>query len=254
MLRSMRFCLRIIGIKLLTLLSIFGFSQDNGRTVIANYEFYRKPETSPFIIQYNSTLIVGDSSSLYEIDLKNPLDSTRTITNNQGSYTLLNEKTNAFFYKEVYKNKLISSERVLLRKFTVEDRLDLFHWVVTNTQKTILGYQCQQAKTSFRGRNYTAYFAPSIPISNGPWKFQGLPGLILEVQTDDESFRMTAKLIEIKNAKWSIPNPYKEAKSISRSEYEGIYIKKYKELEGYRGADDETMKMPKGLLEIIVKD
>ena len=44
-----------------------------------------------------------------------------------------------------------------------------------------MDYECQKAQCYFRGRQWTAWFAPGIPISDGPWKFGGLPGLITEV-------------------------------------------------------------------------
>ena len=54
-------------------------------------------------------------------------------------------------------------------------------WQILPDIETILSYSCQKAVTTFRGRNYEAWFAPDIPINEGPWKFCGLPGLVLKV-------------------------------------------------------------------------
>ena len=55
------------------------------------------------------------------------------------------------------------------------------HWEIGEDTLTICGYLCQNATCSFRGRDFVAWFAPEIPVSQGPWTFGGLPGLILKV-------------------------------------------------------------------------
>ena len=54
-------------------------------------------------------------------------------------------------------------------------------WTLTDEHKDVLGYSCQKATARFRGRDYTAWVATDIPISNGPWLLGGAPGLILEL-------------------------------------------------------------------------
>lgn len=64
-------------------------------------------------------------------------------------------------------------------------------WELADSTKTILGYECFKAETDYHGRHWTAWFTPEIPISDGPWKFHGTPGLILEV-TDGGDYGYTA--------------------------------------------------------------
>lgn len=65
-------------------------------------------------------------------------------------------------------------------------QIRFLHWEIDSSKtKVINGYECEQAKLSFRGSNFTAYFTKEIPMSFGPWKFSGLPGLILEITLDD---------------------------------------------------------------------
>lgn len=67
-----------------------------------------------------------------------------------------------------------------------------FEWRISADTCTILGYACRRAECDFRGRTYTAWFADEIPVSCGPWKFHGLPGLIMAVEDTegDYSFRI----------------------------------------------------------------
>lgn len=64
--------------------------------------------------------------------------------------------------------------------FFYSEPIDKIDWAVTDSVKTILGYECVMATADYHGRRWTAWFAPEIPVQDGPWKLQGLPGLILE--------------------------------------------------------------------------
>jgi len=112
-------------------------------------------------------------------------DNDRAFENYLGDIT-----TNSFFdgtTEKIYKNR--SNNELTITDFSsnpyrCEDKLGALEWKITEDTATVLNYQCQKATISFRGRNYEAWFAPEIPINDGPWKFLGLPGLILRV-TDD---------------------------------------------------------------------
>jgi GLPGLI family protein len=70
-----------------------------------------------------------------------------------------------------------------------------FDWVLINETKKIGAFNCLKATCHFRGRDYIAWYTLEIPVSYGPWKFQGLPGLILEVYTPNQEIYFSAKKI-----------------------------------------------------------
>jgi len=69
-------------------------------------------------------------------------------------------------------------------------------WTLGHETATILGHQCQSATCHWHGRDFVAWFAFDIPIRHGPWKFGGLPGLILKVQDVDGFYTFEAVAIK----------------------------------------------------------
>ena len=61
------------------------------------------------------------------------------------------------------------------------EALPNIQWTLSDGHKNILGYNCQKALCEFRGRKYIAWYSTEIPINAGPYKFHGLPGLILAI-------------------------------------------------------------------------
>jgi GLPGLI family protein len=76
--------------------------------------------------------------------------------------------------------------------YVYQDSLHLFNWTMGRDTLTVCGYLCYKAECDFRGRHWTAYYTPEIPVSDGPWKFNGLPGLILKIGSADRDHRFTA--------------------------------------------------------------
>src|SRR5262245_23380342 len=61
-----------------------------------------------------------------------------------------------------------------------------YSWTFTSETKTIGRYACRQAKTEFRGRRYQVWYCEELAVAQGPWKFAGLPGAMVEIRSDDE--------------------------------------------------------------------
>lgn len=107
--------------------------------------------------------------------------------------------------------------------FKVKDARKI-DWKISNEKEKILGYTTQKATANFAGREWTAWFTTEFPISDGPYKFQGLPGLILRIydKTNTHSFDIVS--VEKQKSNYVVLNDetYKDVKQITLNEYEEI--------------------------------
>lgn len=116
-------------------------------------------------------------------------------------------------YKE--NGKVFVTSRISSDFFTFEG--DFPNWKTNYIdEKQILGYKCNKATTIFNKRLYTAWYTKEIPISEGPYRFKGLPGLILEIEDTNEYDKFIAVSIEKKKIEIS---PLQNGITVSRSEY-----------------------------------
>jgi len=97
-------------------------------------------------------------------------------------------KFNYHIYKNLDQNTLIFAEKIVKTKYHYKEELNQINWEILPETKKLDEYQLQKATCDFSGRKYTAWFAPEIPISDGPYKFNGLPGLIMEIRDQKDHY------------------------------------------------------------------
>lgn len=132
-------------------------------------------------------LYTGDKLSIFSSRAKilaNPI----VVRGNSGHTS--REAVTQFQYKLIKNrgnNKIFYTQDIAKDWFYYEQTIDLFNWKIEAETKDIKGYKCQKATTYFKGRDYIAWFTTEVPVSEGPYKFNGLPGLILEIaDTENE--------------------------------------------------------------------
>ncbi|UOE37074.1 GLPGLI family protein [Chryseobacterium oryzae] len=64
-------------------------------------------------------------------------------------------------------------------------------WKILQDKQKIGEYNAQKATTNFGGREWVAWFSTDIPFQDGPYKFYGLPGLIVKIEDKTGSHSMT---------------------------------------------------------------
>ena len=105
-------------------------------------------------------------------------------------------RMSTYVYKNYPKGQMTITDRISLQDYCYVDSLHAQTWTMGDSTREVLGYTCQQATADFRGRRWTAWFAMDIPVSDGPWKLGGLPGLILEAYDEWQQHVFTAVGLE----------------------------------------------------------
>lgn len=115
--------------------------------------------------------------------------------NKDESFTMMMEimpnGSDQIIYKNYPQDSLMVQDWIKNRLYYTE-LLEPQAWEIRPDTTMILGYKCQMAECDWRGRHYVAWFTEEIPISDGPYKFNGLPGLIFSVKdsTDEYSWEI----------------------------------------------------------------
>ena len=184
----------------LILLSQFCFSQNANDAILkVEYNEYRI-YTQGYINLDLGTLLVSKNTSYYNSEVQNKItdnlvssESALMFTKSSGKKELLPEiiidRANNSLTERVFENLYVDGY------FAVQEPLPKMNWKLLNERKKIGEYDCKKASVEFRGRTYYAWYSMEIPVSLGPWKFNGLPGLILEVDDLKEIYKWQAKTV-----------------------------------------------------------
>lgn len=81
---------------------------------------------------------------------------------------------------QLQKEKKLFTNEYLYINYLYEEILEPINWNLGTETKNFSQISCQKATAKFKGRDWVAWFAPNLPFEAGPWKLQGLPGLIVE--------------------------------------------------------------------------
>lgn len=158
--------------------SSFSYSQIKNYSIEYNYTML---DVKHQFESHPATQLIGNmNQSVFIVDHKN----SEVISNPENEPIIIANVNSIFSDYEM--NKINFKEAIKLTYFDIEDEIYDFSWTLLDEQKTILGYQCFKAETSFRNRKFEVFYTPEIAISHGPLKLNGLPGIILEAYSKDE--------------------------------------------------------------------
>lgn len=97
------------------------------------------------------------------------------------------------------KRRITFINTIHINDYAYIDPLDIIRWKIEPETRLIGNLQTQKARGSFAGRDYIAWFTRQIPLPLGPYKFNGLPGLIVEIEDTRQHYRWV--LIDFKPAR-----------------------------------------------------
>lgn len=180
-----------------------------GQKLSLKYEFnYLKDSLDKYAVRQDvMRLLIDDDTSYYFSDLRYKGDSLLNIDKDRLSFEqlMLNKakynanKLGILVIKDKSNASVKVSNKILNKTYSYTEELKALKWNLTEEQENYLGYPVYKATTKFSGRTYIAWYTPEIPISEGPYKFFGLPGLILKINDTKNNFVFVCT--EIKNEK-----------------------------------------------------
>ena len=176
---------------------------DTSRLTVIYSAYYRLYDGG-FDRRHLTSLHVGDRYSLFNDIAQHVLSKRsydlldRHVRGEIGDYSVTPDSSGipSYFYKSVMYDygsdrlKVVvpdiwANEKAENGNFSYslahiyEEEVPALEWEMTGEHGTVASFDCQKAECDFRGRRWEAWFTPEIPVSEGPWKLKGLPGLIL---------------------------------------------------------------------------
>lgn len=213
-------------------------------------------------------LLVNDSVSLFRSVNLGIIDSVNYEQYNKGNKTasmlLVMQYPPSFFYTiiktrdDIYYNEFIGSTG-----FIYKEPKGVLQWTLQNDSASIGGFSCQKAITNFGGRSWVAWFSKDIAVADGPYKFCGLPGLIVEIFDEGKNWNFLLEAITNKSTSVALNYnknyKYEEIKKENFIESKRYYSENKFELMNAKGSfkgvsEERKLKTQKSMRERFTKD
>lgn len=173
-----------------------------------NYSFFTPLVTNPKdkLVSGAESSVLGSLDSIVQVQTKSGIKVRSFL-----DYHITNLATGEVYFNENLLNKLYDIKDV--------ERKPSWELVSMVKDTVIAGYKCQKAYGDFMGRNYVAYFTTDILTNAAPFKFTGLPGLILSLNSLDNYVRIEVKSISLNKSNDALLTFSKPLKLMSYGEY-----------------------------------
>ncbi|WP_075348597.1 GLPGLI family protein [Algoriphagus marinus] len=196
-------------IALLSFIHVYGQTSNQAFFYSATFT----PDSTNITIKGTDYMVLwaGDNNSVFESYYGYQLDSFQTAASSKSNNpkevnmdailnTVISMKKPSYKYRihKSWKDEQITFyQNLFFDNYVYSQPLKMNGWKIEKEFKDVLGFKCQKASIAYAGRNFIAWFTEEIPMSDGPYVFNGLPGLILEVK--DTQSQYSFELVGIQN-------------------------------------------------------
>lgn len=155
---------------------------------IYRYEVNGKTEKGDLSQTFNCILQIGEENSRFVDYSAFQLDSVSAISGVSDEtvkeYEKRDRNVENYFESSIDFSaadaKFTVRAPIGLSYYQHEEAAPVCDWKYTDGTDTVCGYECRKATGSYGGRQWTVWYTEEIPVPYGPWKFAGLPGLVMK--------------------------------------------------------------------------
>lgn len=232
-------CIKVISIIFIAFCINVGFSfaQNTSNSIQVNYLLYANTE-SPRVL--NAYLEASELNSYYVTYFKNQDD--KVISQDNSELVLQLGSNPQIIHINLMDSLLQATKKFRGTEYKISEKIPQIKWEITNETKFINEYLCSKATCDFRGRSYVAWFTEDIPIRFGPYKFNGLPGLIIEIYDITNRFHWVVSEIKTRKDSFILERTMEE----KSSEFIDIDLIEFVKLTENRDKEIKT-RLPRGV-------
>lgn len=174
-------------------------SNNQENIAIGRITYIYKFKPRKYLLEQEANLYFNDNSSIFITSQgKEPFI---IVDGESGQDGFMQDEIGDEIYKNLRRNTINIREKIWNQPYVSSEKMPVFNWTLTKKTKKIGSFTCYLATTNFRGRSYNVWYTKELSFSDGPWKFNGLPGLILEVIDEKMEYQFLFKSIELPTSK-----------------------------------------------------
>lgn len=222
----------------IVLLSINCFCQN--KMIVIEYEIFYNTDLPN--TQYANLFINESKDQSIYVKLNKSKENRKVYKEDDNSISVkYNSKKGSSNYMNFKNDTLISTESVFGEDYSIKEKIPKLQWELVDETKSKDAIILSKAVCEFRGRKYIAWYSLEFPLKYGPWKLQGLPGLVFEVYDETRRYNWYLKKITYETFNSSIF-------TLDLDQVKEIDIKEYSKIKYNNESADEKLltKMPRG--------